>query len=367
MIPVEQLTRFLLDLAPWIAAYLVISLSLNLEYGFGGIPNFGKVLCVSGGAFLVGALPGQLIVAAYNLGGGLNYFDNHAQIMPRVNDVLSRDPLVATALLIFTLAAAMLVGAGLGLISSIPAVRLREEYLAMTLLAMGEILILIGDNYKNLIGGTLGVFVPSFLGWIPIPTRNYVLTGLLVGLAVLVFIYVQLLTKSPFGRLLRSIRDDEVLAQALGRDVVNVKRKTIILAGALAGLAGAMLALTTGAVNAKNYSRANHTFIPWVMVLVGGAANNWGVALGVILFIFSSRLIDVFKRELEFFLPFDVVWLTPLLLSTTLLIVMFFRPGGIIPESRMQTLKHSELDALAATRKRSRENTGDKRLKGGST
>ncbi|MCS7145476.1 MAG: branched-chain amino acid ABC transporter permease [Nitrososphaerota archaeon] len=346
MMPSDQIVRFILDLAPWIAAYLVISLSLNLEYGFGGIPNFGKVLCVTGGAFLIGALPGQLIVSAYNLGQGLNYFDNHAQIMPRVNDFLSRDPLLSIALLIFTLAMAMLVGGGLGLISSIPAVRLREEYLAMTLLAMGEILILIGDNYKNLIGGTLGVFVPSFLGWIPVPTRSYVLTAILVGIAVLVFVFVQLLTRSPYGRLLRSIRDDEVLAQALGRDIVSVKRKTIILAGALAGLAGAMLALTTGAVNAKNYSRANHTFIPWVMVLVGGAANNWGTALGVMVFMVSSRLIDAFKRELELYLPFDVVWLTPLLLSTTLLIVMFFRPGGIIPEARTQTLKPKELKEL---------------------
>ncbi|MEM0481764.1 MAG: branched-chain amino acid ABC transporter permease [Nitrososphaerota archaeon] len=352
MTPTDQIVRFVLDLAPWIAAYLVISLSLNLEYGFGGIPNFGKVLCVSGGAFLVGALPGQLIAALYNLGEGLDYFDNHAQIMPRINDALARDPILSIGLLVFTLVASMLAGAGLGLISSIPSVRLREEYLAMTLLAMGEILILIGDNYKNLIGGTLGVFVPSFFGWIPVPTRSYVLTVLLVGLAVMVFIFVELLTKSPYGRLLKSIRDDEVLAQALGRDVVSVKRKTIILAGALAGLAGAMLALTTGAVNATNYSRANHTFIPWVMVLVGGAANNWGTALGVMVFMLSSRLIDVFKRELQLYLPFDVVWLTPLLLSTTLLIVMFFRPSGIIPEARTQTLKPRELDALKTGTKR---------------
>lgn len=346
MIQAEQVLRFAIDLIPWIAAYLVISLSLNLEYGFGGIPNFGKVLCVSGGAFVVGALPGQLILMFYNLGGGLNYFDNHAQVMPRVNDVLSRDPLLATSLMLFSLAAAMLVGAGLGLLSSIPAVRLREEYLAMTLLAMGEILILIGDNYKNLIGGTLGVFVPSFLGWIPVSIRGYVLTGLLASLALLVFVFLELLTRSPYGRLLKSIRDDEVLVQSLGRDIVSVKRKTIILAGALAGLAGAMLALNVGAVNAKNYSRANHTFIPWVMVLVGGAGNNLGTAFGVMLFMVASRLIDVFKRELELFLPFDVVWLTPILLSTSLLLVMFFRPSGILTEKRVQTLGSRELRQL---------------------
>jgi len=349
MIGPEQVSRFLIDLSPWIAAYLVISLSLNLEYGFTGIPNFGKVLCVSGGAFLVGALPGQLVVAIYGLADGLDYFDNHAQIMPRVNEVLARDPLLAMGLLALTLVFAMGVGAGLGFLSSLPAIRLKEEYLAMTLLAMGEILILIGDNYKHLIGGTLGVFVPSFLGWIPGVTRSYILVAILVSIAVVVFVYVELLTRSPFGRLVKSIRDDELLAQSLGRDVVSVKRKVIILAGALAGLAGAMLALTSGAVNARNYSRANHTFIPWVMVLVGGAANNWGVALGVILFMASARLIDVFKRELEMYLPFDVVWLTPLLLSATLLLVMFFRPGGIIRERHFQTLSPSDVRALTDT------------------
>ncbi|MEM0445214.1 MAG: branched-chain amino acid ABC transporter permease [Nitrososphaerota archaeon] len=350
----EQILRFLLDLVPWISAYLVISLSLNLEYGFGGIPNFGKVLCVTGGAFLVGALPGQLIVMLYGFGEELNYFDNHAQIMPKVNEVLARDPLLAMSLMLFSLVAAMLVGAGLGLLSSIPAVRLKEEYLAMTLLAMGEILILIGDNYKNLIGGTLGVFVPSFFGWIPVANRGYVLAGFLTLLAFLTFVFVELLTRSPYGRLLKSIRDDEVLAQSLGRDTVSVKRKTIIIAGALAGLAGAMLALNSGAVNAKNYSRANHTFIPWVMVIVGGAGNNLGTAIGVILFMVGSRLIDVFKRELGAFLPFDVIWLTPILLSTSLLLVMFFRPTGILTEKRVKTLSSRELDNLKESVKANR-------------
>jgi branched-chain amino acid transport system permease protein len=345
----ELIFRFLLDIAPWLAAYLIISLSLNLEYGFAGIPNFGKVLCVSGGAFIVGALPGQLIFWIYDLGGGMNYFDNHAQVMTRINSVLAGNIFLGISMLVLSLAAAILFGAALGFISSIPSIRLREEYLAMTLLAMGEILILIGDNYKGLIGGTLGVFVPSFLAGIPSTLRGYIQVSVIVAIAAAIYLFVHVLTSSPYGRLLRAIRDNEDLVLSLGRDVAAVRRKTIILAGALAGLAGALLALNSGAVNARNFSRANHTFIPWVMVLVGGAANNAGTAIGVILFIMVSRLIDVFKRELQGIIPFDVVWLTPILLSISLLLVMFYRPQGMLREKRLETLKPFKL--LSLTRK----------------
>jgi branched-chain amino acid transport system permease protein len=346
----ELVVRFLIDLAPWIAAYLVISLSLNLEYGFTGIPNFGKVLCVSGGAFIVGAMPGQIIAWIYRLGEGMDYFDNHAQIMSRVNDVLAGNILLGVLMLVLSLVAASLFGAALGYISSIPAIRLREEYLAMTLLAMGEILILIGDNYKGFIGGTLGVFVPSFLAAVPPTLRGFVMVTIIVVIAVAVYIFVHVLTLSPYGRLLRAIRDNEDLALSLGRDVSSVRREVIVLAGALAGLAGALLALNSGAVNARNFSRANHTFIPWVMVLVGGAGNNTGTVVGVILFIIVSRLIDVSKRELQALLPFDVVWLTPILLSVSLLIVMFYRPQGILPEKRLETLKPPRVQYPATRR-----------------
>ncbi|MBI4257737.1 MAG: branched-chain amino acid ABC transporter permease [Thaumarchaeota archaeon] len=342
----DQLIVFTLDLIPWIAAFVAITLSLNLEYGFLGIPNFGKVLAVTGGAFVVGSLPGQLIAWLFGLGSGLDYFDNHAQIIPGVNGVLARDPLLAIVLLLFTLVVAALVGGLLGFVSSYPALRLREEYLGMTLLAMGEVLIIVGNNFKPIVGGTLGVFVPSFFSWVPHGLRPYAITGLIGAVALASLLFVYRVTRSPWGRVLRAVRDDEVLAASLGKDVVNYRRNVLIIAGAIAALGGAMLALNSGAVNARNFSRVNHTFIPWVMVIVGGAANNLGVVIGTVFFVVMQRVVDVFKPDLQPYVPFDVVWLNPILLSLSLIFVMMYWPNGIVRERPTRTLTREELDAL---------------------
>jgi branched-chain amino acid transport system permease protein len=333
----EMIGIFLRDLLPWTAAYLVVVLSLNLEYGYLGIPNFGKVLAVSGGAFLVGSLPAQLVVYGFNLAPGLNFFDDHAKIMPSVNDVLANNPMLAGGLLVITLGAAMAVGGLLGFISSYPAARLREDYLAMTLLAMGEVLIIVGNNYKPLIGGTLGVFSPSFFAAVPVGLRGLVNTAFISVVAVAVALFVHKLTSSPLGRVLRAIRDNDVLAESLGKDLQKYRIRVLVLGGALAALGGALFAMNSGAVNAKNFGRVEHTFIPWVMVVVGGAANNLGAAVGAFILVILVRVIDVFKPFFQPFVPFDVVWLNPILLSLSLILVLMYKPTGIVPEKATKT------------------------------
>jgi branched-chain amino acid transport system permease protein len=355
----DQITIFILDLIPWISAYIVITLSLNLEYGFLGIPNFGKVLAVTGGAFVIGSLPGQLIVSIFGLAPGLDYFDNHAQVMPQVNEILTQNPFLAIGLLILTLGIAALVGGALGFISSYPALRLREDYLGMTLLAMGEILIVMGNNFKPIVGGTLGVFVPSFFAWLPVSLRTLATTAFIAILALVSIYFIRRLTRSPLGRALRATRDDEVLAASLGKDVVSYRRNILIIAGAIAALGGVMLALNSGAVNARNFNRVSHTFNPWVMVIVGGAANNLGAAIGASTFMILVRVIDVFKQDLQPLIPFnafDVVWLNPILLSISLIFVLIYRPGGIVPERPTATLSFNQVQTVLQKKSSLRDN-----------
>jgi len=349
----DLLLLFIRDIIPWIAAYIIIALSLNLEYGYLGIPNFGKLLAVSGGGFVAGFLPGLIMYYAYNLQNlGYYYGTKHILIVYTINNILIHSPLLSIGLLFLTIIVAMAFGAFLGLVSSYPALKLREDYLGMTLLALGDVLVVIGYNSDIPVGGSLGVIVPSLLGFlngtfnIDVNYINYIKDALFIGLAVGVYFFARRLVNSPLGRVLRAIRDNETLAQTLGKDIVIYRRNVMMIAGALASIGGLILALNSGSVIATKYDRLSDTFYPWVMVVVGGAANNLGTTLGAIMFILILRIIDLYKYSLMPFIPFDPVWLSPILLSIALGLSLFFRPDGLIREKPTKTLSEAEVIRL---------------------
>jgi len=332
-----------LDLVPWIVAYVLITLSLNLEYGYTGIPNFGKVLAVAAGAFFAGSLSGLMLYYILGLNTKYDFYDNHIAVMDEINRALRNDAWLSIGSLIAMLIIATLAGALFGFIGSYPAIRLREDYLGMTLLAMGEILVIFGYTYERFVGGTLGIFIPSFLGFIPLDSRPYVRLAIYIGIGLAIYFIVRKFVNSPLGRVLRAIRDNESLASSLGKDIVSYRKKVMVYAGAIAGLAGGLLILQAGAVIASSYTRYLYTFLPWIMIIVGGTANNLGATLGAIVFVVSNRLIDTYKAELQGFLPFSVVWLTPIILSIILILMLMFRPQGLIPEKETKTLSEKEI------------------------
>jgi len=129
---------FVIDLIAIFAIYLAIALSLNLEFGYAGIPNFGKVLVVAGGAFVVGFFPGRIAVGLLGVRSGLDYIAYNRLIIADVNSVLATNLGLSLTLLFGTLIIAGIIGAVLGFVASYPAIRLREDYLAMMLLAVGR-------------------------------------------------------------------------------------------------------------------------------------------------------------------------------------------------------------------------------------
>ncbi|MEM0383400.1 MAG: branched-chain amino acid ABC transporter permease [Candidatus Caldarchaeum sp.] len=354
----QQVLTFLLDIVAYFAIYLIVNTSLNIEYGFTGIPNFGKVLAVSGGAFVVGAVPGRVLANQLNLLQGYRAVENDpvlseclrtlAQIKPKILEgmdyiednsvigdcirrVMVGDPTLSIVVLLSTIGLAALVGAGLGFVASYPAIRLREDYLAMTLLAMGEFLRQVGYLERNLVGGTLGVFAPDPYGWLG-PYRFYASAFVILLVAVLFFTYMRQLAYSPAGRMLKSVKDQEVAAEVLGKDVVLLKQKVLIISSMMASVAGALWAFNSQSVIASNYDRFTWTFWPWVMVIIGGAGNHKGVLLGTAVFIVLRRTIDTYRYVLEPLIPFSLIWLDRLLFGIALIVVLILRPQGILPE-----------------------------------
>ena len=349
------------DLIIIFAIHLIVALSLNLEYGYAGVPNFGKVLAVAGGAFAVGFFPGRIAVSLLPvevklatgetvLARGLDYVKYSRQIVPQVNLVLKDNPSIALSLFFTALVIAGVIGAVLGYVASYPAIRLREDYLAIILLAMGEAIGIIGLNYSPIIGGTLGVAVPDPFGWAG--EHRYTISLLFIlGICLLVLFYLERLLRTPLGRMLRAIRDNEDVAESLGKDVTRIRMRAIMISSILAAVAGALYAFNTQNVFAPTYRRTTWTFWPWVMVVIGGAANNMGVILGSFAFVSFRRFILFYKEELAPFIPFDVVWLDFLLLGVALILIQMYRPGGLIPEKPTSTLGSKKLQKMASSRR----------------
>ncbi|MBA7665888.1 hypothetical protein ES703_73962 [subsurface metagenome] len=137
--------------------YLIATLSLNMMFGYAGLPNFGLSFAVAGGAYVFGFLPGRLALWIYSLDLGLDYIDNDIMIMRVLNEKLASDPAMSIFLLLLSLVGALLMGGFLGYVASYPAIRLRPDYFMMTMIAMAEAVRVIGMNDKSLSGGTLGV------------------------------------------------------------------------------------------------------------------------------------------------------------------------------------------------------------------
>ncbi|MEM2341228.1 MAG: branched-chain amino acid ABC transporter permease [Candidatus Bathyarchaeia archaeon] len=352
---IEILLQHIINIVVYIAIFWLVSLALNLEYGFTGIPNLGLHLSVMGGAFTVAYLPGRLLMAIY-LQDGWEYIQDNARIISLINQKLANDPIMATIIFLITLIVAIMVSIFLGLISVYPAVKLKAVYLMMTLIAMGEVLRTIGTYYTPLAGGPLGILVPNLLiNW----GRFRIIPILLITITLTIL--VEMILRSPFGRLIKAIRENEEAAESLGKDVKSVKMKVIILGSVLCSVAGFLYALDMGAVVASSYDRIVWTFWPWLMVMVGGLGNNLGCITGTALIVTLRRILITYKHEFRSFLPFEVIWLESMLLAISLLIIMIFMPQGILPERIKASHSRGLTDLLKSVREKRAENKFSKK------
>ena len=167
----------------------------------------------------------------------------------------------------------------------------------------------------------------------------------LVVLLVLIWMSEKALN-SPWGRMMRAIRDNEVAAEAMGKDVTRRHLQIFILGAAVCGLAGAMLTTLDGQLTPGAYNPLRFTFLVWVMVIVGGSGNNWGSVLGGFLIWFlwiqvepngNTLMVMVTSgmaegSALKAHLMDSVAQLRLLTMGVILLLVLRFSPRGLIPE-----------------------------------
>jgi branched-chain amino acid transport system permease protein len=150
---------------------------------------------------------------------------------------------------------------------------------------------------------------------------------------------------SPWGRMMRAIRDNEVSAAAMGKDVTGRHLQVFVLGSAVIGFAGAMMTSMDGQLTPGTYNPLRFTFLVWVMVIVGGSGNNWGTVLGGLLIGWLWLVVENIGPNIMGLItaPFPDSWLKAHLLGSAehmrlltmgviLLLVMRFSPRGLIPE-----------------------------------
>jgi branched-chain amino acid transport system permease protein len=251
------------------------------------------------------------------------------------------------------------------------ALGLRSDYLAIATLGIAEIIVAVMKNEDWLARGVKNVTElprpwpvpyevelqqdPGYLAFVadwgldPVTTSTLIVDLLYLALfvtvlGVIIWAFERALN-SPWGRMMRAIRDNEVSAAAMGKDVTMRHLQVFILGSAIIGFAGAMLTSMDGQLTPGTYNPLAFTFMVWVMVIVGGSGNNWGTVLGGLLIGFLWLVVEnVGPNIMEFVTaPFpdgavkdhllgSAQHMRLLTMGVILLLVLRFSPRGLIPE-----------------------------------
>jgi branched-chain amino acid transport system permease protein len=170
--------------------------------------------------------------------------------------------------------------------------------------------------------------------------------GLFLAVILLLITAMQLALNSPWGRMMRAIRDNEVSSEAMGKNVTGRHLQIFVLGAAICGLAGAMMTTLDGQLTPSSYQPLRFTFLVWVMVIVGGSGNNWGAVLGGLFIWFLWVEVEPIGRFLAEVLTSGMadgnivketildrmVYIRPLTMGLVLLFVLRFNPRGLLPE-----------------------------------
>ena len=252
------------------------------------------------------------------------------------------------------------------------ALGLRSDYLAIATLGISEIIIYIIKNEEWLARGVKNVnglprpvpyeidlqknefiqTISNTLNLSVIELSSLIVKGLYSILFILVlliiFFLLQKAIKSPWGRMMRAVRDNEISAEAMGINVKKRHLQVFIIGSAIIGISGAMLTTLDGQFTPSSYQPLRYTFLIWIMVIIGGSGNNHGAIIGgfAIWFfwiqaepigIFLIELITIFlsdQNEIKLYLLNHAAYMRLLLMGLVLILALRFFPKGIIEEEK---------------------------------
>jgi branched-chain amino acid transport system permease protein len=290
--------------------YAIFTLGLQLNVGYTGIVNFGQA-----GFMAIGAYTMAILVVKT----GWSFW--------------------------LAMPAAVVVAVVIGILVGLPSLRLRADYFAIATIAFAEIVRLAIQNSRGLTGGNQGLFCEgarcfddswnslsrTIEGWIESlgwsnPEALFPLLIVTWAVAVLLAAALAFAQRTPWGRVLRAIREDEDAVRALGKNTLAYKLQSLAIAAALGAISGFFLALYLAAIHPTSFLPIV-TFVGYAILVLGGLANYWGVLLGAILMwviLEGTRFVDLpITDDQEAAVRFIIVGLV-------LILLMAFRPQGLL-------------------------------------
>lgn len=296
--------EFWIGVAVLAGTYGIFTLGLQLNVGFTGVLNFGQAGFMAIGAYTMGILVVEL---------GWSFW--------------------------LAMPAATLVAMAAGLVIGLPSLRLRADYFAIVTLAFAEVIRYVAQNARELTGGNQGllgfdeswagisVAMQDALGTIGLGQYFLLPLAIVTWVVFLVLLFaLRRMTRSPWGRVLRAVREDEDAAAALGKNPLSYKLQSLAIAAALGSVAGYFLALNLAFLNPNQFEPL-FTFIGFAILVLGGLASYVGVALGTIVLwtlLEATRFLDLpLAAEQVAALRFMIVGLV-------LILLMAFRPQGAL-------------------------------------
>jgi branched-chain amino acid transport system permease protein len=314
---------YIATLTVYFGVNVLSALSLNLQFGFAGVVNFGYILFQAVGAY----------IAAVVVLGPSSAFQQY---------VFGARLPFGVALLLATAA-----GAVLSLLIGLFSLRnIRRDYQAAILLIISLMATQVVQGYVPLFNGSNGVTgIPRPLSSLPLSLQGYqwMYAGWVLLVAALAFAFVTWLSRSPWGRALRALRDQEDAAAAIGLNVTALRLQVFVIGGALAGLSGGLLVEYIGAWSPDAWGYAE-TFVIFTALFVGGIGNYRGAVLGVL-------LVPIIFLELPRFLPQvgypglmdSVEWIA---IGAVWMLCLYERPQGIVPERRNRAARTAVAEPL---------------------
>jgi branched-chain amino acid transport system permease protein len=313
--------------------YAIMCLGLNVQWGQTGLFNVGVAGFVAIGAYV------SALLTTPDTPDRLGGFD-----MPIMVGWLGGA--LAAALVSFLIGALT--------------VRLRADYLAIATFGVAVTVQLAALNLQSATGGPFGIgFIPRpFAGWagnsLVFSLANL---GLLVATVAVLYLALERLLRSPWGRVLRAIREDEAAALALGKNATKFRLQAFAIGGGIMGLAGAAQAHFIGFIAPDNYLPML-TFQVWAMLIVGGSGNNRGAILGAVLvwgiWAASAAAISALFPPAE---QARAAALQIVTIGVALCAILLLRPRGILGEERVVSRHIGEAPMKASSEQEISEET----------
>jgi branched-chain amino acid transport system permease protein len=324
--------------------FSVFSLGLNVQWGYTGLFNIGIA-----GFFAIGAFTAALVTKAMP--------DEALRLYVQQAMGLEMPFLVGVI-------AAAVVSGLIAIFVGIPTLRLREDYLAIATIGIAEIIRLIFQNERWLANGPQPLsgiprplyclvedppcpnWLPGFLQSVFEPLRpgdyDYLYLAIVTLFVVALYLLIERAIRSPWGRVLRAVREEENSTAMSGKNVFAFKVQALIVGAMVMGIGGALYAHYIVSIDYGHFTPLYATFIIWVMLMLGGSGNNRGAILGA--FIIwgvwqgTAFLTDWLRPVLDAIskdLPARSPYIRYLLIAILLQLILLFRPQGLLGEEKV--------------------------------